>query len=103
MAKLSDMDAPKENEAPKSCAPPDAQGRRDRATGFKEYHVFKIIRSRRNPGCGVEFLVQWVGFRETDATWEPRAKIDNIAPLAVQEFNDKERERKGRIKKRLSS
>ncbi|PNP78549.1 hypothetical protein FNYG_08097 [Fusarium nygamai] len=77
-----------------------AQGGRDRTTGFKEYHVFKIIRSRPNASRGVEFLVQWVGFRETDATWEPRVKINKIVPLDVKGFNRKESKRREEIKKR---
>ncbi|KAF5540190.1 hypothetical protein FNAPI_10562 [Fusarium napiforme] len=45
----------------------DSQDGHNRATSFKEYHGFKILCNHK-AGCGVEFLVQWVGFRETDAT-----------------------------------
>ncbi|KAF5978067.1 hypothetical protein FCOIX_6136 [Fusarium coicis] len=75
----------------------DSQGGHNGATSFKEHHVFKVLRNKK-AGCGVEFLVQWVGFRETDVTWEPRVKINKIAQSIVKELNNKGCESKGEFR-----
>lgn len=61
-------------------------GGRDQATGFDQWHVFKI-----HEHCYVnkvrEYLVQWVGFCENDCTWEPEAKLADIAPYVKAKYD----------------
>src|SRR5947209_7593783 len=50
----------------------------------KEFEVRRILNHRR-VGRGFQFLVEWEGWKEEDATWEPSASLRN-APQVVIEY-----------------
>jgi transposase InsO family protein len=62
--------------------------------GEEEWDVEKILKKRikqtRNGKRRVEFLVQWRGYPEWEATWEPEANLHN-ARQAVEEFERRSR------------
>ena len=45
-----------------------------------EYRVEKIVRHRKGR-TGLEYEVKWVGYPESDNTWEPRKHLDGCAAL----------------------
>ena len=50
-----------------------------------EYEVDRIIGMRLGAHNQTEYLVLWKGYGAHDATWEPRANLEN-APRAVRDF-----------------
>ena len=63
---------------------------REDATGLDIYHVFKILK-RMNPSKGKEpkYLIQWVGYRRKESTWEPESKVKEIAPEELKAYEAK--------------
>uniref|UniRef100_A0A0G4HYU8 Chromo domain-containing protein n=1 Tax=Chromera velia CCMP2878 TaxID=1169474 RepID=A0A0G4HYU8_9ALVE len=72
------------------CKPYHSEGRRGRppvrqpAWAEEEYEVEKVL-AVRGRGRGKQFLVQWVGYEESEATWEPASNLRN-ARQKVNEF-----------------
>ncbi|CAM1502618.1 Fc.00g073940.m01.CDS01 [Cosmosporella sp. VM-42] len=68
----------------------DKFGSREDATGLDIYHVFKILK-RMSPSKGKEpkYLIQWVGYRRKESTWEPESKVKEMAPEALKAFEAK--------------
>jgi len=48
------------------------------------FEVDKILDKRMN-GKRAQFLVKWVGYTETEATWEPAANLQNVKDM-IKEF-----------------
>lgn len=75
----------------------EALGGREKATGLEEFHVFRILESTVDPP---QYRVQWVGYRDTpaDTTWESRALLRRVAPIALglYESSHKKRSAKGK-------
>ncbi|KAE9568056.1 hypothetical protein CGMCC3_g15865 [Colletotrichum fructicola] len=65
---------------------------REEALRCELYHVFKILDHRRRRERSF-LLVQWVGYSDDpgDTTWEPLGKIEEVAPVDVQEYLIKKR------------
>jgi Chromo (CHRromatin Organisation MOdifier) domain len=61
--------------------------------GQEEWVIEKLQRQRGSDANG-EVLVKWKGFKETDSTWEPRAKLREDVPEMLAQFD--KRPRKGR-------
>lgn len=58
----------------------DAHKGREHATGLDVYHAFRLLkRAVSAEGKPSKYLVQWVGYRRADATWEPEKKLRQIA------------------------
>ncbi|SPJ87075.1 uncharacterized protein FTOL_12100 [Fusarium torulosum] len=57
------------------------KGGRYEATRLDVYHVYAILDQHYG-----SYLVQWIGFDETELTWETTRKINNICPAAVIEW-----------------
>ncbi|KAF4987986.1 hypothetical protein FGRMN_10034 [Fusarium graminum] len=53
-------------------------GGRCQVTGFEMYHVYRIISEEKR-----HFEIQWIGYSDTDTSWEPKGKVKNICPTAV--------------------
>eukprot|EP00820_Chromera_velia_P003187 Cvel_16551.t1-p1 / transcript=Cvel_16551.t1 / gene=Cvel_16551 / organism=Chromera_velia_CCMP2878 / gene_product=hypothetical protein / transcript_product=hypothetical protein / location=Cvel_scaffold1280:2-517(+) / protein_length=172 / sequence_SO=supercontig / SO=protein_coding / is_pseudo=false len=72
------------------CKPYHSEGRRGRppvrqpAWAEEEYEVEKVL-AVRGRGRGKQFLVQWVGYEESEATWELASNLKN-ARQKVNEF-----------------
>ncbi|KAM0343542.1 hypothetical protein ACHAPU_008437 [Fusarium lateritium] len=47
-------------------------------TNLSMYHVYKILEETDN-----KYLVQWIGYGENEASWEPKGKIRRICPQGV--------------------
>src|SRR5438309_11238255 len=50
----------------------------------KEFEVRRILNHRR-VGRGIQFLVEWQGWKEEEATWEASSNLKN-APQVVMEY-----------------
>jgi hypothetical protein len=47
--------------------------------------VVKAILDVKKVGCGVKYLVKWLGYQAEENTWEPHWNLTNIT-LSPQEF-----------------
>ncbi|KAM0338127.1 hypothetical protein ACHAPU_011437 [Fusarium lateritium] len=56
-------------------------GGRQETTKLSEYHVYKVI--EESP---TKYLVQWTGYDDDEATWEPKRKVQRICPRAVLDW-----------------
>lgn len=66
-----------------------------------KFEVEKIVNKRRKKNK-TEYLVKWVGFSESQNTWEPLRNLKNVLDI-VEEFNlSKKQHYKGRPKKKGS-
>lgn len=62
------------------------------ATGHTaETFEIKDIIGKRQRNKKTEYLVWWQGYLKKDATWEPTAIIEPVAPLLIQAFNHSKR------------
>jgi transposase InsO family protein len=59
------------------------------ADGQDEWEVEKII-THRKKGRGIEYLVKWSGYPESESTWEPTTNLTNCRQL-VREYRDSRR------------
>ncbi|KAF5667141.1 hypothetical protein FHETE_5844 [Fusarium heterosporum] len=55
-----------------------SMGGRCQATGFEMYHVYRIVSEEKR-----HFEVQWIGYSDTDTSWEPKGKVRKICPAAI--------------------
>jgi hypothetical protein len=53
-----------------------------------KYQAFRVL-DRQDIQAGVEFLMQWKGFIEADATWEPESALEGCADL-IRDFASRE-------------
>ncbi|KAI6749664.1 hypothetical protein HG530_015078 [Fusarium avenaceum] len=56
-------------------------GGRCQVTDFEKYHVYRIVSEKKR-----HYEVQWIGYGETDTSWEPKTKIKRICPAAIAEW-----------------
>ena len=61
------------------------------ADGEDEWDVEKILR-HRNEGKGDEFLVKWLGYPDSENTWEPITHLTNCRQL-LKKFRNSQRNR----------
>ena len=54
--------------------------------GYDEYEVEKILDSRVHRGW-VQYLVKWLGYDESEATWEPLRNVRDHAQDIIREFH----------------
>ena len=54
--------------------------------GYDEYEVEKILDSRVHQGW-VQYLVKWLGYDESEATWEPLRNVRDHAQDIIREFH----------------
>ncbi|KAG8830452.1 Heterochromatin protein 1c [Serendipita sp. 399] len=52
----------------------------------EEYEIERIIHVKKTKGGGVEYLVKWLGYPDSENSWVPEA--DCTAPELIQEFNE---------------
>ncbi|KAF4498891.1 hypothetical protein FAGAP_4904 [Fusarium agapanthi] len=71
------------------------RGGRDEVTGLEEHHVFKVKSKGWKKGEW-SYNCQWVGYPPEQNTWEPEAKIMDIAPAAVEDLEAREAVRKAK-------
>ncbi|KAF7561309.1 hypothetical protein G7046_g2821 [Stylonectria norvegica] len=63
---------------------------REEATDLGIFHVFRILkRTTSSKGNQSKYLIQWVGYRRTEATWEPEKKVREMAPMELDKFEAK--------------
>jgi hypothetical protein len=68
------------------------------------YQPYAILKRRKGTLTPKEVLVEWVGFKKNQATWEPEAKIAEAAPDILEEYfanrsrNERDRKAGGRVK-----
>lgn len=66
-----------------------------------KYEVERIVDKRRKKNQ-TEYFVKWVGYSESQNTWEPLRNLKNVLDI-VEEFNlSKKQKHKGRPKKKGS-
>ncbi|KAF5004807.1 hypothetical protein FDECE_8706 [Fusarium decemcellulare] len=69
------------------------QGPRHFVIPQDQWLVFRVLGDRWNSVCErEEYLVQWVGFPETEALWETAEKIESMDKVKVQEYWRQKRE-----------
>ncbi|KAH6951573.1 hypothetical protein DER45DRAFT_543085 [Fusarium avenaceum] len=56
-------------------------GGRCQVTDFEKYHVYRIVSEKKR-----HYEIQWIGYGETDTSWEPKIKIKRICPAAIAEW-----------------
>ncbi|KAG5660102.1 hypothetical protein KAF25_003624 [Fusarium avenaceum] len=56
-------------------------GGRCQVTDFEKYHVYRIVSEKKR-----HYEIQWIGYGETDTSWEPKTKIKRICPAAIVEW-----------------
>jgi hypothetical protein len=54
----------------------------------KFYDIDRILRMRHDKQAGRQFLVSWIGYATSDATWENAFELYRDAPVVVTQFLD---------------
>jgi hypothetical protein len=54
-----------------------------------KYQAMRVIDRRESRADGIEFLVVWKGFGESDGTWEPESALQGCAAL-IRDFASKQ-------------
>ncbi|KAF5686363.1 hypothetical protein FCIRC_2919 [Fusarium circinatum] len=78
------------------------RGGRDEATGLEQHRVFKVKCKgwKRGEWC---YNCHWVGYPPDQDTWEPEAKILDIAPAAIQDWEAREAVRQAKVAARKAA
>ena len=53
------------------------------ANQSEEYFVEEVVARRTTKGGGVEFFVKWVGYDESQNTWEPMSNLAGSETLRI--------------------
>ncbi|KAF4444301.1 hypothetical protein FACUT_744 [Fusarium acutatum] len=78
------------------------RGGRDEVTRLEEFHIFKVKAKGLNKGEWF-YDCQWVGYPPKENTWEPEAKIMDIAPAAVADWEAREAVRQAKVAARKAA
>ncbi|KAM0257042.1 hypothetical protein ACHAPA_011909 [Fusarium lateritium] len=62
-------------------------GGRCTATGFDQYHIFRIL-NHRLLSSGRQYLVQWVGYHQGDSTWVSAGKVNMMSLELTREYDE---------------